>query len=47
MNNRLGELPSWANENDDEDEDEGPSQQPEGDIEKGRPKTKEEIGRLD
>ena len=43
MNNRLGELPSWANENDDEDEDEGPSQQPEGDIEKGRPKTKEEI----
>lgn len=43
MNNRLGELPSWANEPDDDDEDDDDLKKPEADIEKGRPTTKQEI----
>ena len=51
MNNRLGDLPDWANEPDDDDddvEDEVDVKNQKGytpgtDIEKGRAKTKEEV----
>ncbi|KAI2488651.1 Syntaxin [Fragilaria crotonensis] len=38
MNNRLGELPSWANEPDDDDEDDDDLKQPEADIERVGPR---------
>ena len=46
MNNRLGELPSWANDADDDDDDDKDNaamQHPDADVEKGRRKTKQEI----
>lgn len=52
MNNRLGDLPDWANEPDDDDDDDGDDEvdvknqkgyTPGTDIEKGRAKTKEEV----
>ena len=43
MNNRLGELPSWANEADDDDDEDDDRQHPDADVEKGRPKTKAEV----
>ena len=44
MNNRLGDLPDWANEPDDDEEDgDEKGYTPGADIEKGRGKTKEEV----
>jgi hypothetical protein len=43
MNNRLGDLPAWANEPDDDDEEQEEEEGPEVDIEKGRVKSKQDV----